>query len=102
MISDPKKGSQRSFSPYEVARAAKARLRATPYPSIQRVSCECDDRGVLFLRGRLGSFYLKQLAQEAVIRLPGVTRVVNGSELLPDVIQGVSFVDGIRADQAAA
>jgi putative transposase len=29
-------------------------------------------------------------------------RLLNGSQLLPDVVQGVPFVDGLRADQAAA
>ena len=29
-------------------------------------------------------------------------RLLNGSELLPDVIQGVVFQDGLRLDQAAA
>ena len=60
-----------------LVRAAEARLRTTPYRNIQRIACECDDRGRLFLRGRLTSFYQKQLAQEAVARLPGVSQVVN-------------------------
>lgn len=29
-------------------------------------------------------------------------RLLNGHELLPDVIQGVVFKDGLRLDQAAA
>ena len=29
-------------------------------------------------------------------------RALNGSQLLPDVVQGVPFIDGLRADQAAA
>jgi putative transposase len=29
-------------------------------------------------------------------------RALNGSQLLPDVIEGVSFIDGLRADQHAA
>ena len=61
----------------QLVQAAEARLRTTPYFSVQRIACECDDRGVLFLRGRLPSFYQKQLAQEAVAGLPGVTQVVN-------------------------
>lgn len=81
MILDPKKDSSGRFASYEVARAAKARLRTMPYPSVRKVSCECDEQGVLFLRGRLGSYYQKQLAQEAVARLPGVTQVVNQTEV---------------------
>jgi hypothetical protein len=64
-----------------VAQAANARLRNSPYPNVQRVLCECSDEGVLFLRGWLPSFYQKQLAQEAVARLPGVTEIVNETEV---------------------
>jgi hypothetical protein len=65
------------FPSHTIVQAAKARLRTVPYPTIQTLSCECDEQGVLLLRGRLPSFYEKQLAQEAVARLPGVTQVVN-------------------------
>jgi osmotically-inducible protein OsmY len=34
-------------------------------------------QGVLFLRGNLDSFYLKQVAQEAVVCVKGTTRLVN-------------------------
>jgi osmotically-inducible protein OsmY len=40
------------------------------------VSCDCR-QGVLFLRGPLPTFYLKQLAQEAVARVEGILQVVN-------------------------
>ncbi len=58
------------------AEAARARLRASPYRVFAAVSCACD-RGVLLLQGRVSSFFHKQLAQETVARLEGVTRVVN-------------------------
>jgi osmotically-inducible protein OsmY len=64
----------------EVARTAKDHLKRTPYRAIRDVSCECD-HGVLVLRGRLTSYYHKQLAQEAVSRLDGVTQVVNEIEV---------------------
>ncbi len=64
-------------TPYhDVTERAQERLRQSPHLSVRSVSCEFD-RGVLRLRGRLSSFYHKQLAQEAVARLPGVTEVVN-------------------------
>ena len=66
---------------HEIARSASARLRIAPYPTLRSVSCECDGQGVLLLRGRLHSFYQKQLAQEMVAGLPGVTRVVNHTEV---------------------
>jgi osmotically-inducible protein OsmY len=61
---------------HEVTERARMRLCQSPYPALRTVSCEFD-RGVLRLRGHLPSFYQKQLAQEAVARLSGVTRVVN-------------------------
>jgi osmotically-inducible protein OsmY len=64
-----------------LAEAAKERLRKTPYLAVRNVSCECD-RGVLFLRGRLPTFYQKQLTQEAVAGLTGVTQVVNETEVV--------------------
>ena len=51
-------------------------LRASPYKAMRRVSCECK-QGVLFLRGRLFSSHEKQIAQEVVAEVNGVTRVVN-------------------------
>jgi hypothetical protein len=70
---------------HKIVQAARDRLGTNPYFTIQELSCECDDNGVLFLRGRLASFYQKQLAQEAVARVPGVTRVVNQAEVVPTV-----------------
>ncbi len=55
-------------------------LRASPYKAMRRVSCECK-HGVLFLRGRLFSFHEKQVAQEVVAGISGVTQVVNEIEV---------------------
>jgi osmotically-inducible protein OsmY len=60
----------------DVTARARERLRLSPHYDVRSVSCEFD-RGVLCLRGRLSSFYQKQLAQETVAHLPGVKRVVN-------------------------
>ena len=59
-----------------IVEVAMERLRKSPYNAMRRVSCECK-RGVLFLRGRLFSFHEKQVAQEVVAGVTGVTRVVN-------------------------
>ena len=59
-----------------VAETAMERLRASPYKAMRRVSCKCE-HGTLFLRGRLFSFHEKQVAQEIVARVNGVTQVVN-------------------------
>ena len=64
----------------DVEEAAKVCLRESPYRMLTTVLCECD-HGVLFLKGRLSSFYHKQVAQEAVARVKGVSRVVNEIEV---------------------
>jgi osmotically-inducible protein OsmY len=48
----------------------------------RQVFCENHD-GVLLLRGRVSSFYEKQLAQEAVRKLEGVDQIVNQIEVVP-------------------
>ncbi len=73
---------ERTSSSHELTRAARKRLKSTSYPSIRRLSCECDDQGVLYLRGRLSSYYQKQLAQEAVADLPGVVQIENQAEVI--------------------
>lgn len=69
------------FCSHKVAKAAKARLEKSPYMTIRRMSCECD-QGVLFLRGQLPNFYQKQLAQETVAKLEGVVQLVNEIEVI--------------------
>ena len=59
---------------------AKARLREVSHRALRQVACECAG-DVLYLQGRVPNFYCKQLAQEAVVRLPGVARVVNQIEV---------------------
>jgi hypothetical protein len=69
------------FPGHELAQAAKTRLLKTPYATLRQLSCDC--RGsVLVLRGQLPSFYYKQLAQEAVGGIDGITRVVNEIEVI--------------------
>ena len=68
-----------------IAEAANECLRNSPYPLLKGVLCECD-RGVLLLRGRLPSFYQKQLAQHAVASVKGVSQIVNEIEV--DVASG--------------
>lgn len=63
-----------------VVAAARDRLRASPHPAIHHVYCSFE-QGRLRLRGKLRSFFHKQLAQEAVARLPGVSQVINEIEV---------------------
>ncbi len=65
----------------QVMEVAKSRLQASPYLPLAKVTCEYED-GVLLLQGRLPDFYHKQLAQHAVAEIPGVTQVVNDTEVV--------------------
>lgn len=48
----------------------------------RNLSCEYSE-GQLLLRGRVTSYYQKQVAQEAVLRLDAVEMVVNQIEVVP-------------------
>ena len=63
-----------------IVEVAMERLRVSPYNAMRRISCECE-HGILSLRGRLFSFHEKQIAQETVARIDGVTQVVNDVEV---------------------
>jgi len=51
-------------------------LRTHSYLALKSISCEYLN-GVMILRGCVESYYLKQVAQAAVVRLPGVQRIDN-------------------------
>lgn len=59
-----------------VAHQAKERLGSTSYHFLRFVDC-CYQNGVLTLRGRVPSFYLKQMAQSVLANLEGVDRIDN-------------------------
>ena len=63
-----------------IAEVAMGRLQDSPFTVLRRISCECK-HGVLFLRGRLCTFHEKQVAQETVAMINGVTQVVNEVEV---------------------
>ncbi len=69
------------WRPSGVAEAAERCLRRSSYLAVRAVSCEYH-RGVLVLRGRLSTYYQKQLAQEAVAGIEGVSQVVNEIEVI--------------------
>lgn len=60
----------------QIAARARARLQQSPYPLIRVLECGFHE-GVLTLRGRLPTFYMKQLAQTCVRDVPGVEEVNN-------------------------
>jgi osmotically-inducible protein OsmY len=55
---------------------AERSLRRNPYLALKNVSCDSRD-GVLVLRGYLPTYYLKQVAQEAVAHLEGMEAIDN-------------------------
>jgi len=55
---------------------ALSRLRESGYHELHFVLCDFHE-GVLTLRGRVSSFYLKQVAQEVIRRLEGAEEVNN-------------------------
>jgi osmotically-inducible protein OsmY len=69
----------------QVTEAARRRLNKSPYATVRSVSCEYDG-GMLRLRGRVPTFYHKQLAQEAVADLRGVLQVVNQTEVVAPAV----------------
>jgi osmotically-inducible protein OsmY len=52
------------------------RFNRSPYLPLRYIECRLDD-GVLVLRGRVPTFYLKQLAQTIGHSLRGIHRVIN-------------------------
>jgi hypothetical protein len=63
-----------------IEEAATESLENSPYDAVRTVLCEWD-HGVLFLRGKLSSFFLKQVAQETVTVIKGETPLVNEIEV---------------------
>ncbi len=70
------------FPSHDVPTLAQQCLEKSPYMTVRSVSCAYEG-GRLFLRGRLPSFYQKQLAQEAVAGLEGIAEIVNQTEVVP-------------------
>jgi osmotically-inducible protein OsmY len=65
-----------SASPSHIREGAESRLRSNGYLAMKNVSCDYEN-GILTLRGCVPSYFLKQMAQTAVARMPGVERVIN-------------------------
>jgi hypothetical protein len=61
---------------------AERGLRSSRSSALKHVSCDYRG-GVLVLRGCLPSYYLKQLAQEAVASLEGFERIDNQIRVMP-------------------
>jgi len=64
----------------DVANSVQKSLVGSAYCVLRTLSL-CYERGVLFLRGQLPTYFHRQLAQEAVRRIEGVTRIINQIEV---------------------
>jgi len=71
----------------EVADHVRSELQHSPYRALHNIAWEYRE-GVLTLRGRLPSYYLKQVAQTTVSRVAGVGRIVNEIRVEPPVRTG--------------
>ncbi len=65
----------------DVAERAESELRRNGYVALKNIACEYRE-GILTLTGCLPTYYLKQMAQEAVARLDGIGRVENRIEVV--------------------
>ena len=76
-------GAKSSAPPHGdgIRREAEDRLRRSGYLALSDVSCDARD-DVIYLRGRLPSYYLKQIAQAVADEVEGVRRVVNRIEVI--------------------
>jgi hypothetical protein len=63
---------------------AAACFRGSPYRALHSLCCDYVG-GALVLRGSLPSYFLKQIAQEAVAGLEGVQRIENRIQVVPAV-----------------
>lgn len=61
--------------------AAVSCLRSSSYAPLRTIRCEFFE-GDLVLRGRLATFFHKQLAQELVLKVSGIDRVINEIEVV--------------------
>ena len=81
MIPTMQRQRRREDSSDKVVAEVRGALQRAPYPLLRKLYFEYERR-VVILRGRLPSYYHKQLAQEAVRGAHGVTHVINEIEVL--------------------
>ncbi len=69
-----------SGAPGELLKRVDSAIRGNPHLVGHQVFCQ-EDSGIVVLHGRVGSFFQKQMAQEALKRLAGVEKVINELEV---------------------
>ena len=65
----------------DIAVLAEKLLHDNPYHVLKNIHCDVEGT-TLVLRGSLPSYFLKQMAQETVVTLSGVTEIVNLIEVV--------------------
>ena len=65
-----------------VLELVESRMHCSGYSELRRIACDLHDQ-VLTLRGRVSSYYLKQLAQSLVFTVDGVRELNNQLEVVP-------------------
>jgi len=71
----------------ELLQRIDSAIKMSPHLASHQVFCQ-EDSGIVVLHGKVGTFFQKQMAQEALKRLEGVEKVVN--ELEVDWLRSVS------------
>ena len=72
-----------------VVRDALRFFRSSSYSELRTIQCESRD-DVLILRGRVSTFFMKQLAQERIRSIKGVNAVINDLQVV-DPISSANF-----------
>jgi osmotically-inducible protein OsmY len=68
-------------------------LRATGYPALRAI--EVVERGrCVVLKGRVASYYMKQMAQAITLAVPGVHQLCNDVEVIPPAALAPTGLDG--------
>lgn len=71
---------QRPLHDKTIAHRAQERLRESSFVSVRRLTCDVHE-GMLTLRGRLPSFYTKQVALSLVAEVEGVEEITDRVEV---------------------
>lgn len=71
----------------ELSSELQQRLRAAGHQNLRQIECECRD-GIVVLRGRVSSYYAKQLAQSVLLIDPTVQTIENLIEVVMSGLNG--------------
>lgn len=67
----------------ELEQAVRNALAASPYGPLRSVGMVIERPGQIRLQGQVGSYFLKQMAQTTVLRVPAVERIENELHVIP-------------------